>query len=110
MVLVLTRPGCLFCSQVVELLRSASVPFETREVAERDEQQRVALEHGAHSFPIVLVDGVYLGGYAHIVRLSGDGRLHQLGAPTAQRALSPPPPRQSWSSRMDALRAVNVKK
>lgn len=106
--LVYTRPGCLFCSQVVELLQAEQVPFKVCEVESREEQQRIAIEFGAQSFPFVVVDGAYLGGYAHVLRLAGEGRLRRLGSPTQEASV--PRDTASWSSKMDALRSLSSKR
>jgi len=79
-VVVYSRPGCMFCSQVEGLLRSAGVKFESLEITSRDEQDDLMSHHDARSFPVVLVGGKYLGGFTHIVKLHAEGRLQRIGA------------------------------
>lgn len=105
---VYTRPGCLLCSQVIDLLQAENLPFEVRQITDRNEQQRLALGFGAQGFPFVVVDGVYLGGYAHVLLLAGDGRLRRLGAPA--REIDAPSDSSSWSAKMTALRGVLPKR
>ncbi|MFW6067298.1 MAG: glutaredoxin family protein [Myxococcota bacterium] len=74
-VLVYRRPGCMFCEQVEELLRENHIDFRTEDVADRDEQERVSRRYGALAFPLVVVDGQYVGGFTHVIQLHAEGRL-----------------------------------
>ncbi len=78
-VILYTRPLCLLCHRVADLLRQACVHFKQVDVTNRSEQDRISASCNAPSFPIVLVDGRYIGGYAHILQLHATGRLTQLG-------------------------------
>jgi len=78
-VVLYTRPGCIFCQQVQELLRDAGVIFRVQAVNERSQQEELAERFAARSFPIVVVDGIYLGGFTHIVHLHSSGRLARIG-------------------------------
>lgn len=44
-------------------------------VSDRDEQDRICRQHGALSFPVVVVDDVYAGGFTHVVHLHAQGKL-----------------------------------
>ena len=72
-VILYTRPLCLLCHRVADLLRQACVLFKQIEVTNRFEQDRIAAACNAPSFPIVFVDGRYIGGYAHILQLHATG-------------------------------------
>lgn len=74
-VTVYRRPGCMFCEQVEEILTENDIPYRSLEISERDEQERLSRQHGALSFPLVLVDDAYIGGFTHIVQLHSEGRL-----------------------------------
>jgi len=107
---VYTRPRCLFCHQVIDLLQQAHIDFVTFELTERPQQDEVAARHRATSFPIVLVDGRYIGGYAQILHLHSQGRLAEIAAsgspsPAATPAPKPPgePPPSSHSPSSAAL-------
>src|SRR5262249_48606983 len=78
-VVVYTRPGCIFCHQVQELMRDAGIRFRVALIEDRAQQEELVVRHAARSFPIVLVDGVYLGGFTHVVHLHSSGRLARLG-------------------------------
>ena len=93
-VVVYTRPLCLFCQQVLDLLQKARVVYQQIEVPVREDQDRLVQCYDARSFPIVLADGKYLGGYAHLLQLFSEGRLQKLGqaseaASAATTALPP---------------------
>lgn len=85
-ILVYSRPGCMFCMQVEDLLTDAGVRFRALEISSREEQDGLMSRHDARSFPVVLVDGKYLGGFTHIVKLHSEGRLATL----ARSAGDPP--------------------
>ncbi|MEO8877270.1 MAG: glutaredoxin [Polyangiaceae bacterium] len=73
--IVYSRPGCMFCSQVEGLLRNAGIRFEAIEITSREEQDGLISRFDTRSFPVVLVDGEFLGGFTHIVKLHAEGRL-----------------------------------
>jgi glutaredoxin len=75
---VYTRPKCILCAQVKELLAKANVPFLAREVSTPDEQEQIMKRHRAKSFPLLVLDGEYLGGFTHVVHLLANGRLQSL--------------------------------
>jgi len=72
---VYRRPGCMFCKQVEDILSEDLVPYESVEVEDKAEQERISQRHGALSFPLVMVDDRYAGGFTHVVQLHAEGRL-----------------------------------
>lgn len=74
-VCVYRRPGCMFCAQVEDMLSQDQVPFESISVEDKAEQERISQRHGALSFPLVMVDDQYVGGFTHVVQLHAEGRL-----------------------------------
>jgi glutaredoxin 3 len=111
-VVVYTRPLCLFCGQVTDLLAEAGIPFDRHEASTIEEEQRLALQYGAAAYPIVVVDGAYLGGFTHIVKLHAEGRLVNLRVdstvppppPSSTSSVRPPSSRPpSWTSQMGAV-------
>ena len=74
-VCVYRRPGCMFCSQVETMLAEDRVPFDSIEIDDKGEQERMSQRHGALSFPLVMVDEQYVGGFTHMVQLHAEGRL-----------------------------------
>lgn len=87
-VVVYRRPGCMFCSQVEELLRDNGIPFSSVDVEDRSEQERLCVHYDALAFPLVLADDRYIGGFTHVIQLHSDGRLQAalLGIPDEPRA------------------------
>jgi glutaredoxin len=79
---VYTRPQCILCAQVKELLRKAEVPFDAIELTASDDQERVMQAHRARSFPLMVLGDRYVGGFTHIVHLVSTGRLAELLALT----------------------------
>jgi glutaredoxin len=75
---VYTRPKCILCAQVKELLAKANVPFRAHEVSASDEQEAIMKRHRAKSFPLLVLGGEYLGGFTHLVHLLSSGRLQSL--------------------------------
>jgi glutaredoxin len=98
-VLVYTRPLCLFCHQVLELLHRSGVVFEQRDVVDRGQQEVLIACYRSPAFPIVLVDGSYVGGYAHVLHLHSQGRLEKLNAREGPPAAPAPPPTDKPSQR-----------
>ncbi|HEX7666453.1 MAG TPA: glutaredoxin domain-containing protein [Polyangiaceae bacterium] len=99
-IVVYSRPGCMFCVQVEDLLDGAGIRYRPLEIVSREEQDQLMARHDARSFPVVLVDGKYLGGFTHIVKLHSEGRLAQLGQdasepPKDDAPTSTPGPRES---------------
>jgi glutaredoxin len=75
---VYTRPQCILCAQVKELLRNADVPFRAVELTAAEEQERVMVAHRARSFPLIVLRDRYVGGFTHIVHLLSTGGLAEL--------------------------------
>lgn len=114
---VYTRPGCLFCGRVCELLKEGGFVFSAEEITDTAQQEELSRRYNAVSFPIVVAGSIYLGGYAHILNLASHGRLNELvntesGPPSGRLQRSQPgtsPRPISWTSQMDALKGI-VKK
>lgn len=65
----------MFCKQVEDMLTEDRVSFESIEIEDKAEQERISQRYGALSFPLVMVDDHYVGGFTHIVQLHSEGRL-----------------------------------
>lgn len=77
-IVVYTRPTCLFCEQVRELLRDGNIPHREVVVTDAVEQMKLMEKCDARSFPVVFVDDVYIGGFTHVVHLHAQNRLQEL--------------------------------
>jgi glutaredoxin 3 len=87
-VVLYSRPGCMFCAQVGMMLRDADVSFRVVDVPDRAAQNELIVQWNARAFPLVLVDGSYIGGFTHVVRLHSQGRLRQIAS--ADSSVIPP--------------------
>ena len=56
--------NCPYCTSAKEILRDFNVPF-TERVLDRDFTKEILLETypTAKTFPVVVIDGFYIGGY-----------------------------------------------
>lgn len=75
---VYTRPMCILCAQVKDQLTRANVPFKAHELTTLEDQEAVITRHRAKSFPLLVLDGAYLGGFTHVVHLLSSGKLQSL--------------------------------
>ena len=59
-----SRVNCPYCTSAKEILRDFNIPF-TEKVLDRDFTREFLLETypTARTFPVVVVDGFYIGGY-----------------------------------------------
>ena len=71
-----TRPGCILCGQVRDLLVREDIPFE--EIVVTDHVSELVARAGARWYPALFVDDRYIGGFTHLVHLLTEGRLHSL--------------------------------
>jgi glutaredoxin len=72
---IFTRPACLLCAQVRDQLTRAGVAFDVEELTTPAAQESAARRFGAVSFPLILVNGRYVGGFTHLMHLMATGRL-----------------------------------
>ena len=66
--IVWSKPDCPFCSRTKSILRAHNISFEEK-MLDRDFTRNQILEMypSAKSFPIVVIDGFYIGGYNQLV-------------------------------------------
>jgi glutaredoxin len=77
-VVVYSTPDCMFYQQVEAMLTEAGVTFRTINVPGRSAQEMMLAQYDARAFPLVLVEGVYVGGFPHVVRLHSQGLLRSI--------------------------------
>jgi glutaredoxin len=68
----------MFCAQVGSMLRDAEIPYRVIDVPDRAAQNALIEQWGARAFPLVLVEGEYVGSFTHVLRLHSQGRLRTL--------------------------------
>ena len=98
-VLLYSRPGCMFCAQVGTMLRDAAIPYRVIDVPDRTEQNVLIEQWNARAFPLVLVDGEYIGGFTHVVRLHSQGRLRNIVSPDGTLPSDAPQPAEGPPTR-----------
>lgn len=66
-VVIWTKPDCPYCTRTKNVLRANNIAFEEK-VLNRDFTKEILLETypKAKSFPVVVVDGFYIGGYTQL--------------------------------------------
>lgn len=100
MLVLYTRPGCLFCKQVEELFVEQGLRHKLVELTSVEKQNELLGPTGAKSFPLVFLGDKFVGGFTHVVHLHSMGRLKELlettgeegpAAPQAPRPRPAPP-------------------
>jgi len=76
--IVYSKPGCGFSRAAVTLLREHRVDFEEKLVDDREERERLKEEFECRTFPIVVLNGKYVGGYDDTRALVDGGRLQEI--------------------------------
>jgi glutaredoxin 3 len=66
-VVIWSKPDCPYCSKAKNVLRTNNIQFEEK-MLNRDFTREHLLETypTAKSFPVVVVDGFYIGGYTQL--------------------------------------------
>lgn len=66
-VTIWTKPNCPYCSRTKNVLTAYSIQFEEK-LLDRDFTREILQEQypTAKSFPVVVVDGFYIGGYSQL--------------------------------------------
>lgn len=65
-----TRPGCGFCDKAKILLRNWNIPYiENKLDVDFTRQNLVEKYSTARTYPVIVVDGFYIGGYEELSTL-----------------------------------------
>ena len=70
---IYTRPGCGFCDKAKELLFNNNIPFLEQKL-DIDFTRQILVEKfaTAKTYPVIVVDGFYIGGYTELNALIED--------------------------------------
>jgi glutaredoxin len=62
-----TKENCSYCTRAKQLLSQRSIPYTELKLNE-DFTREILLERypGAKTFPVIVVDGFYIGGYTQL--------------------------------------------
>lgn len=67
---IYTRPGCSFCDSAKDLLRNTGIPYiENRLDVDFTRDMLVEKYSTAKTYPVIVVDGFYIGGYNELSML-----------------------------------------
>jgi glutaredoxin len=67
---IYTRPGCGFCDKAKILLRNWNIPYiENKLDVDFTRQNLVEKYSTARTYPVIVVDGFYIGGYEELSTL-----------------------------------------
>ncbi len=69
-IIIYTRSGCKYCSQVKELMSRSQFEYEERFISTPEQRQKFLTEHaGAKTYPYVIIDGKPIGGLVETAKL-----------------------------------------
>ena len=68
-VVIWSKPECPYCSRAKSVLRNHNINYEEKMLG-RDFTREILLETypTAKSFPVVVIDGFYIGGYTQLAQ------------------------------------------
>lgn len=67
MIIVYTKPNCIFCEKAKSLLTSYDLPFQERDITtSTNKQELLLLLPQAKTVPQIWVDEQYIGGYSEL--------------------------------------------
>ena len=68
-VMIWSKPDCPYCNSAKNVLRNHNIAFEEK-MLDRDFTREILLETypSAKTFPVVVVDGFYIGGYTQLAQ------------------------------------------
>lgn len=67
---IYTRPGCGFCDKAKQLLTTTGIPYiENRLDVDFTRETLVEKYSTAKTYPVIVVDGFYIGGYKELSAL-----------------------------------------
>jgi glutaredoxin len=80
MIEVYSKDNCVYCTQAVKLLNSLMLPFNEQKLGIHFTREFLLEKFpGAKTFPVVVVDGMYIGGYNELheemKRKTADARI-----------------------------------
>ena len=75
---VYTTSPCPYCDAVKRLLKDLEVEFEERKALSPDDALRLKEQYGWRTFPMVILNGQFIGGYDQTRALVDAGRLDEV--------------------------------
>lgn len=75
---VYTIDPCPYCDGVKRLLRDLEIPFEEHRVSSPEEALELKARFGWRTFPMVILNGRFVGGYDQMRELAESGELEKI--------------------------------
>jgi len=75
---VYTISRCPYCEAVKRLLRDHEIAFEERRVQDHQEILGLKDRYGWRTFPMVILNGKFIGGYDQTRALADKGKLEEV--------------------------------
>ncbi|MEW6441821.1 MAG: glutaredoxin [bacterium] len=72
---VYTIGGCAYCDAVKRLLGDHEIAFEERRIEAQADMLRLKEQYGWRTFPMVILNGEFIGGYDQTRALADKGKL-----------------------------------
>lgn len=67
-IVIYTKEDCAYCGMAKNLLKSKNIPFQEKVLSVDFTREELLANHSlAKTFPVVVVDGFYIGGYNNLV-------------------------------------------
>jgi glutaredoxin 3 len=76
--IVYTIKNCPFCVMARNLLDRLGIEYEERPVEESEEMLELKDRYNWSTFPMVILNGKFLGGYQDTQRLADEGGLEEI--------------------------------
>ncbi len=76
--LVYTIDNCSYCEAVKRLFKSAGIGYEERRIRDFDEIRALKDRYAWRTFPMVLINGTFIGGYDDTRAAQRSGKLDEL--------------------------------
>ena len=75
---VYTTSPCPYCDAVKRLLKDLQVAFEERKAESPEDALRLKEQYGWRTFPMVILNGQFIGGYDQTRALVDAGKLDEV--------------------------------
>jgi glutaredoxin len=76
-VVVYTRDNCSYCTYAKNLLEQKKIPYEEQKLdVDFDRARLVEMFPTAKTFPVITVDGFYIGGYSQLTEMINETNIN----------------------------------
>ncbi len=80
---IYTKPGCTFCIYAKEIFNKLKVPYKQMILDPSDsdyimKRNNMFLKYNHNSFPVILINNVFIGGFTELKQLQESGKLYDM--------------------------------